>query len=58
MFHKISYWDVLRNYVRFEGQLNNTWEFITSKRDMGMANEIHLKYGRGYLSARETDICS
>ena len=35
---------VLTNDVGFEGQLNNTGEIITSKRNIRMANEIHFKY--------------
>ena len=35
---------VLINDVGFEGQENNTGELITSKRNMRVANEIHLKY--------------
>ena len=35
---------VLINDLGFEGQSNNTGELITSKRNMKIANEIHLKY--------------
>ena len=35
---------VLINDVGFEGQNNNAGEIITSKRNMKIANEIHLKY--------------
>ena len=35
---------VLINDVGFKGQMNNTGELITSKRNMKVANEIHLKY--------------
>ena len=35
---------VLINDIGFEGQLNNAGELITSKRNMKIANEIHLKY--------------
>ena len=35
---------VLINDVGFSGQVNNTGELITSKRNMRTINEIHLKY--------------
>ena len=35
---------VLINDIGFEGQLNNVGEVVTSKRNMKMVNEIHLKY--------------
>ena len=35
---------VLINDLGFEGQLNNAGELSTSKRNMKMLNEIHLKY--------------
>ena len=35
---------VLIDDVGFEGQLNNAGELITSRRNMKVANEIHLKY--------------
>ena len=35
---------VLINDIGFEGQLNNVGEIVTSKRNMKMVNEIHLKY--------------
>ena len=35
---------VLINDIGFEGQTNNVGELITSKRNMKIANEIHLKY--------------
>ena len=35
---------VLINDAGFTGQLNNAGELITSKRNMKLANEIHLKY--------------
>ena len=35
---------VLINEVGFVGQTNNAGEFITSRRNMKVANEIHLKY--------------
>jgi hypothetical protein len=35
---------VLINDIGFEGQQNNAGELITSKRNMKMINEIHLKY--------------
>ena len=35
---------VLINDVGFTGQVNNTGELITSKRNMRSINEIHLKY--------------
>ena len=35
---------VLIDGVGFEGQSNNAGELITSRRNMKVANEIHLKY--------------
>ena len=35
---------VLINDMGFDGQINNTGEIITSKRNMKRVNEIHLKY--------------
>ena len=35
---------VLINDLGFEGQLNNAGDIITSKRNMKIANQIHLKY--------------
>ena len=35
---------VLINDVGFEGQVNNAAEIITSKRNMKVVNQIHLKY--------------
>ena len=35
---------VLINDVGFDGQLNNAGEIVTSKRNMKVVNEIHLKY--------------
>ena len=35
---------VMINDIGFEGQLNNAGDLITSKRNMKVVNEIHLKY--------------
>ena len=35
---------VMINDLGFEGQKNNAGELVTSKRNMKLANEIHLKY--------------
>ena len=35
---------VLINDVGFNGQMNNTGDLITSKRNLKAANMIHLKY--------------
>ena len=47
---------VLINDVGFDGQVNNTGELITSKRNMKKINEIHLKYVDGLTLAEAINL--
>ena len=47
---------VLINDIGFEGQENNAGVLITSKRNMKVANEIHLKYVNDITLAEAIDL--
>ena len=47
---------VLINDIGFEGQSNNAGDIITSKRNMKIANEIHLKYVDDLTLAEAIDL--
>ena len=49
---------VLINEIGFEGQVNNAGDLITSKRNMKIANEIHLKYVDDLTLAEAIDMPS
>ena len=49
---------VLINEIGFEGQVNNVGDLITSKRNMKIANEIHLKYVDDLTLAEAIDMPS
>ena len=47
---------ILINDLGFDGQENNAGEIITSKRNMKVANEIHLKYVDDLTLAEAIDL--
>ena len=47
---------VLINDLGFEGQVNNAGDIITSKRNMKIANQIHLKYVDDMTLAEAVDL--